>query len=156
MKGSGAGGVVSMLGGPNGEIIWALDPTGRLYGGFSREYIIGVYGPEGKQEMAFGRQYESPKNPYYKGLAGQKKTLPAYKALVFDETGLLWVELYTAESKDGTRYDVFSPEGVFVKQVVVAQKIACFKDGKIYSIVRPEEGLPTVKRYKVEFVPAAR
>lgn len=43
-----------------------------------------------------------------------------------------------------------SPNGIYLKQVTLSQKILEFKNGKIYSIVSTEEGFRTIKRFKPE------
>lgn len=152
MKAVGSGGIVGM--GGVYMIVWAINRQGKLYGGFNEIYRLGAYGPDGKIEFAFGREFNPLKNPRYKGQPGQKKTMPAFtEKIVFDEAGNLWVELYKEDTTKEFTYDVFSPEGIYLKQVKIDQRIYKFKNGRVYSIVRPEEGYPSVKRFLMELVP---
>ena len=153
MKASG-GGVVSM--GGLYAIVWAVRSDGRLYGGYNLDYSIGAFGEDGKKELAFGRDFTPVKNPRYKGMIGQKKSMPSYRSIVIDEGKNLWVELYQGEEAKGTLYDIFSPEGLYLKQVSVEQRINVFKNGKVYSLLRPEEGYPSIKRYKMELVTSGK
>jgi hypothetical protein len=148
------GGVVGMVGGGS-MAVWTVDPRGRIYGGLNENLGLSVYGPEGKPVLAFSREFTPLKNPRFKGMAGQKATMPAFgRTLVFDEEGNLWLELTKEEKQKELVYDVFSPDGVYLKQVRIEQRIAQFFDGKVYSLLRPEEGYPSVKRYKVDLAPA--
>jgi hypothetical protein len=70
----------------------------------------------------------------------------------FDEAGNLWVELYKEDTTKEFTYDVFSPEGIFLKQVRIDQRIFEFENGRVYSIVRPEDGYPSIKRFLMELV----
>lgn len=153
MKAAG-GGVVST--GGLYAIVWNVGRDGKLYGGFNLDYSIDVFGEDGKEEFAFGREFTPVKNPRFKGMTGQKKSMPAYQSIAFDEAGNLWVEIYQAADAKGSLYDVFSPDGVYVKQIAIEQRIGAIKNGKIHAIVRPEEGYPSIKRYKMELVPSGK
>jgi len=155
MKSAGGGGTVGMIGG-GAMIVWNVDPRGTIYGGCNETYSLSAYGPDGKIEYAFGRKFTPLKNPRFKGMAGQKKTMPAFsRAIVFDEDGNLWIELSRAEDAKGFVFDVFSPDGIYLKQVRIEQRIAQFRKGKIYCIDRPEDGYPSIKRFRLELVPDA-
>ncbi len=153
MKSSGAG-AISGRTGRGYMIVWNISREGKLYGGCNGDYSLGVFGPDGKKEFAFGRRFTPVKNVQFKGMVGQKKTMPAYQSIVIDEAGNLWIEITQADDAKGVVYDVFSPDGIYLKQVAIEQKIDRFKNGKIYSIVQPEEGYPSIKRYKLELIPS--
>ncbi len=151
MKAVGSGGIVGSMG--VYMIVWAINPQGKLYGGYNEIYRLGAYGPDGKIEFAFGREFTPLKNPGYKGEPGQKKTMPAFnRTIIFDEAGNLWVELYKENTTKDFICDVFSPEGIYLKQVRIEQRIFQFKKGKAYSIVQPEDGYPSIKRFLIELV----
>jgi len=141
------------LGGPY-SVIWAVSRRGKLYGGCNETFRLNAYGTDGKLEFTFGREFTPLKNPRYTGRVGQKKTMPAFeRAIVFDEKENLWLELSKEEKTKGFTYDVFSPEGIYLKQVKIDQRIFQFKNRKVYSIVRPADGYPSVKRFQLELVP---
>ena len=55
---------------------------------------LGAYGPDGKLEFAFGREFTPLKNPRFSGQVGQKKMMPAFgRTIVFDDDDNLWLEL---------------------------------------------------------------
>ena len=77
------------------------------------------------------------------------------RSVVFDEEGNLWLELAKNAETKGFTYDVFSPEGVFLKQVAIDQRIRQFKGGRIYCLVESEEGFHLAKRFRMELKPEA-
>ncbi len=151
MLGMNGGGITSI--GSLYVIVWDVNHQGKFCGGFNETYRLGAYGPDGKIEFTFGREFTPLKNPRYKGLRGQKKTMPAFnEKIVFDEKENLWLELYKDDAIKDFTYDVFSPEGIYLKQVRADQRICQFKNGRVYSIVRPEDGYPSIKRFLMELV----
>jgi hypothetical protein len=134
-------------------VLWNISREGKIIGGFSGEYSLGVYGQDGKKEFVFGRRYTPIKDKGYQGKVGQKKAKPVYRAIVMDEADNMWLDLYQDDSASGFLYDVFSPDGTFCKQVVVSLKIGRFRNGRIYSLVRPEDGYPSIRRYRMELGP---
>jgi hypothetical protein len=157
MKSSGGGGAVGMVGGGI-TVGWTVDHRGRVFGGCNDDYSLSAYGEEGKIEFTFGRKFTPRKNPRFKGGPGQNRTMPVFSTrnIVFDQEGNLWVELTKDEDQKGFLYDVFSPEGIYLKQVQIEERISQFMMGKIYSLLRPEEGYPSVKRCKLELVPSGK
>ena len=155
----------SMSLGTSYKVTWDVDKQGYLYQGFNDEYVIHVFNPDGKKVLTFGREYVPVKNPRAKGRAGAQRYMPAYAPRwVFDEEGDLWIEIYTEEEEKEededspdeeqkpkpVAYDVFSPQGDYLKQVIIPNRIIHFKNGKIYSITATEEGFRVVKRFKVK------
>jgi len=148
------GGGGTLGGGGIFVIVWNVNRRGKLYGGFNGIYRLGAYGTDGTIEFTFGREFTPLKNPRYKGMVGQQKTMPAFtRTIVFDDEDNPWLELSKADDKDPTVYDVFSPEGIYLKQVKLDQRIARFKNGRIYSIVRSEAEDVSIKRFRLELTP---
>ncbi len=148
------GGTVGMIGG-GGVVVWRLDPLGRIIGGCNADYRLSVYDADGRAEFAFGRIYEPLKNPRFKGLAGQSKNLTAFsRTIVFDEAGQVWIELPKEDDAKDYFYDVFSPDGIYLKQVRIATRISQFMKGKLYSLIRSDDEEPAVKRFAMELVPS--
>lgn len=48
---------------------------------------------------------------------------------------------------DNFVYDVFSPDGIYLKQVVVKHRIYQLFEGKVYNLVRDEDDFIAVKRF---------
>jgi hypothetical protein len=153
VKASG-GGAVSM--GGTYAIVWNVGRDGKIYGGYNGDYVIGAYGENGDKELSFGREFTPVKNARYRDAPGQRKTMPAYQNFVIDEAGNLWIELYQGREAKGFVYDVFSPDGTYLNQVSIETRIGVFKNGRIYSLLRSADEYPSIKRYKMELVPAGK
>jgi hypothetical protein len=128
------------------DIVWLVGRDGRLFAGFNKDYRLGVYSPEGELLFKFGREHTPVENPRFKQGATHRY-LPAFHwASVMDEDDNLWLNLYD-EDEESVTYDVFSPEGIYLRQVKSPVRIFSFNGGRIYSILRPEDGFPSVKRF---------
>ncbi len=138
------------------NIAWAARRDGKVCGGYRGDYRIEVVGDDGKKEIVFGRRFTPIENAGYTGHILDKRTLPAWRAIIEDADGSFWVELYREKKAKGCLYDVYSPEGIYIKQVSIEQSIEVLKPGQVYSLLRPEEGYPSVKRYKMELAPAGK
>jgi len=130
--------------------VWVVDSGGRLYVGYNEHYQMSVYDPDGQLVFKFGRKFTPLKKPYYKKDSSLSEYWPAF-ALdpFFDEESNLWLRQYNKEDEQGVKYDIFSPDGIYLRQVFVPHPIKEIKNGKIYSIVRDEEGYIFVKRFRV-------
>jgi hypothetical protein len=139
-----------LMGPPLYSIVWTVDEEGKLYQGFNQYYRINVFDPEGNQLFAFGREYIPVKNKRYSGRSLQLKDQPPFKpgGWILDEKGNLWILIYS-ENEDEEVYDVFSPEGIYLKQVTLPHLIYQLKNKKAYSIVSTEEGFRVVKRFRL-------
>jgi len=150
-----SGGIVTARGG-DFRNVWNIMPDGTLVGGYNGNYSVTSLGPDGKKKFVFSRQFSPIKNPDYAGRTGEKKTLPAFRAIVIDEDGSIWIELYQSKDANGFLFDIFSSDGIYIKQIYAKYELAKFKKGRVYSIDWPEEGYPSIKRYKMELVPAGK
>ncbi len=141
-------------------IVWNVSRQGRLYGGINEDYRLGAYGAGGAFEFSFGRLFKPVKNAQFKGPFAQKKHLPVFsnsrQTISFDGDGNLWIELFQDNDRDGFLYDIFSPEGVYLKQVKVERQVYQIKNGKVYSLVQTEDGYPEIKRFRMDLAPEGR
>jgi hypothetical protein len=127
---------------------------GRIFGGYNEFYRLGAYDPDGKLEFFFGREYEPVRNARFSGQPGQRKSLPAFgRTIVFDDADDLWLELSRADDKAPIVYDVFSPEGIYLKQITLDQRIAKIREERIYALVRSESEDVLIKRFRLELTP---
>ncbi len=151
MKASGGG--ATTTGGPF-TIAWNLSRKGRLYGGGNEFYRLGAYGADGKPEFFFSREYDPIANPRYGGQPGESKSLPAfYRTILFDDEDNVWLEPSQPGDKGPAVYDVFSPEGIYLKQITLDQRILRIKNGKAYGRIRSESEDETIKRFRLELTP---
>jgi len=76
---------------------------------------------------AFRRGFTPVKNPRFRGQPGMRKTMPAFNTIVLDEGGNVWVDVVQDGDAKGRVYDVFSPEGIYLKQVAMAYRVSSFR-----------------------------
>jgi len=136
------------------NIAWGVSPDGELYTGYNETYQLSVYSETGELEFRFGREYTPVPRPDVKA-DWAPKLQPAFNSrrLVFDEEGNLWLELFTDEGFEGILYDVFSPEGIYLRQAVVPYRIYVFKHGRAYSLVLPEDGFYSARSCRLISAP---
>lgn len=63
--------------------------------------------------------------------------------------GLPWIEMFNEDDRENFAYDVFSPEGIYLKHSHIKYRLYQFKDGKAYSIIRTDEGDKVIKRFRM-------
>jgi hypothetical protein len=151
LRRTGETGVITI--GSEFNIVWDVNREGFLYQGLNNEYKINVYDPEGKKILTFGRPYEPVTLEFGSGENIRKRTMPAYDprlGWVFDDEGNVWISTYS-KNEGEVIYDIFSPQGVYMKQVILSHRICDIKKGKIYSIVSTEEGFRAVKRFRIKW-----
>jgi len=136
------------------NIAWNVSPGGKLYLGYNEAYQLGVYSESGEIEFRFGREYTPVPRPEVKA-EWAPKVQPSFNSrrLVFDEEGNLWLEQYTEEGFEGYLYDVFTPEGIYLRQAVVPYRVHVFKHGRAYGLVLPEDGFYSAKSFRLIFSP---
>lgn len=151
MKSEGQG-VISLSSPFTATTGWGVDRDGRLYAGHNEKYEVAVHDPEGKILFRFGRKFKPVRNPRFKPSAAfaQPETLPAFNPeFFFDETGEIWLPLYRGGDKESFLYDVFSPEGIYLKQIIVPFRVYRVRGGKAYAIVESEEGFRVIKCFRL-------
>ncbi len=130
--------------------VWKVNPEGKLYAGYGDSYVISVYEPDGRISQKFGREFIPVQNKYA-GKAWQPDKAGIFNVItrhwLFDEEGNIWIEFYTDDDPDLIVYDVFSPDGIYLKQVMVKHRIYQLFEGKAYSLVRDENDFIAAKRF---------
>ena len=80
--------------------------------------------------------------------SGPKEDVPSFaRTLIFDNEDNLWIELTTDENMRGYIYDIFSPKGIYLRQVKSDEQVTCIKNSKIYSSVRSEDQYSSINRF---------
>ena len=132
--------------------VWIVDKEGRLYAGYGDKYQISVYDPDGNLSFKFGREYTPVQNKY-SGSPGQPKYVGVFNIItrrwLLDESGNIWIDFFTKDDPEEIVYDIFSPEGIYLRQIKVKHRIFQLKGGKAYSLVRSEDGYVSAKRFKL-------
>lgn len=158
MKAMPGAGIMSASSPSSPQTGWCVAPDGRLWLGHNEIYELGVFDPDGKPLFRFGREFKPVRNKAYAEIAleNRKNTVatedfPAFvQNFFFDQAGNAWFRLFrNEEPKDEPyRYDVFSPEGVYLRQIEAPFRIYQVRNGKAYAIVDTEEGFKALKCFR--------
>jgi len=157
------GGIMSMS--PPFRVLWAVCPGDRVVVGFNDRFDLTVYGPDLRPELRFLREYQPPKNPSYTGDPWDHEFYPAFESMfiLVDDEGNFWLDRaippVRKEGEDGRPewerapehvYDVFSAEGIYIREVTLPFAARFIKGGKFYVLDRDEEGFARVRRFRLE------
>jgi hypothetical protein len=132
--------------------IWGVDKEGNLFTCNTLDYMISKYDTANQEIMRFCRKYEQKRYRHHKKRPGSSEYEPflADRMMFFDEKGNLWVEIQTRGYSRTYKYDVFSPYGIYIKQVTVPCRIYHLKKDKIYTRYRDHDlDKRIIKRYKI-------
>lgn len=93
-------------------------------------------------------------NPGYSPERGHPEFYPAFSdwRKFFDEKGNLWLEQYPIDDVEEHVFDVFSPDGIYLRKVIVPEVLFDVKGDTAYGFVRDEEDYVLFKRYKMVLV----
>ena len=147
----------------NPSAAWTVDNRGNVYSGLGDQYVVDVQSADSMVVKQIKRNWQpipvtsEDKNKYNERFKSQlssmikeiefRNTKPAFSRFTIDDQNNLWVKLYTEFGFEENRCDVFDPEGKYLYQVEISIRPDLFKNGKIYTIERTEEGIAMVKRY---------
>jgi hypothetical protein len=128
---------------------WLVGPEDRVYLGYNKDYLLTVYDPDWKPLFRFGREFTPLRHPQYKPDGPHPEFYPAFSnwQKFFDDKGNLWLEQYVEEGVKDHVFDVFSPEGIYLKQVRVPETLDLVRGDLAYSIIRTEDEFLVVKRF---------
>jgi hypothetical protein len=131
---------------------WLVGPDDRVYLGYNKDYRLEVYDPEWNLVFRFGREFTPLRHPLYKPDGAHPEFYPAFSdwRKFFDDQGNLWLQQYVEEGIEEFVFDVFTPEGIYLKQVRVPQNLFLVRGDKGYSIVRTEDEFLVVKRFRLK------
>lgn len=131
--------------------VWMISPDQRIFIGYNQDYLISVYDLDHNLLFKFGREFTPIKHPEYSSDKAHPEYYPAFysRYFFFDDEENLWLRQYTEEDTEFSTYDIFSPEGIYLKQVHVPHHIYELWKGKAYTIVRTEDDFPVVKCFQL-------
>jgi hypothetical protein len=130
---------------------WSIAPNGRILAGYNEKYEISVYDPDGKILFRFGREFKPIKVKSDRPVRKGEEYYPAFAPdFFFDDAGNAWFRLFKNDADKDFLFDVFSPEGVYLKQIVVPFRVYQVRNGKAYGIVETEEGFKALRCYRLE------
>jgi hypothetical protein len=130
---------------------WLVGPDDRVTIGNNKDYRLDVYDADWKLLFRFGREFTPVRHPDYKPDGPHPEFYPAFSdwRKFFDEKGNLWLEQYQEKGVEDHAYDVFSPEGTYLRQVRVPESLYLVRGDLAYSIVRQEDEFLVVKRFRL-------
>lgn len=130
---------------------WLVGPDDRVYMGYNKDYRLDVRDADWKLLFRFGRDFTPIRHPAYEPNGGHPEFYPAFSdwRKFFDGEGNLWLEQYVEEGVEDHAFDVFSPEGIYLRQVLVPETLHLVRGDKAYSIVRTEDEFLVVKRFRL-------
>jgi hypothetical protein len=130
---------------------WLVGPDDRVYAGYNKDYLLTVHDAEWKPVLRFGRAFTPIRHPAFKPDGPHPEFYPAFSDWhkFFDDRGNLWLEQYVEEGVADKVYDVFSPDGLYLRQVRVPETLYLVRGDLAYSIVRTEEESLVVKRFRM-------
>jgi 6-bladed beta-propeller len=137
---------------------WLVGPDDRLYIGYNKDYRLEVRDADGKPLFRFGREFTPVRHPAYKPNGPHPEYYPAFSdwRKFFDSQGNLWLEQYVEDGVKDHLFDFFSPEGVYLRQVIVPETLHLVRGDLAYTIIRTEDDFLVVKRYKLVPAPPER
>lgn len=130
---------------------WGVAPDGHILAGYNEKYEISVHDPDGKILFRFGREYKPLKIKSSRRGAKGPDYFPAFSPdFFFDDAGNAWFRLFKNDDDKDFLYDVFSPEGIYLKQIIAPFRIYQIRNGKAYAIVETDEGFKTLRCFRLE------
>lgn len=143
------------------NIYMTVDDEDNIIFGYSKDYELQIYNPEGDLIKKIMREYdpekitEEEKEESTQGSPSSvkfefPKCHPAFLRFVHDEAGRLYVQSYEkGEGYNVYYHDVFDRDGRYIAKVQLRRAPVIFRHGKLFSLEEDEDGYQYVKRYKV-------
>ena len=152
---TGSMGTVSSMSRQAYTTSWLPGPGNLMYIGYNRDYEIEVRDANWNVIMRFGREFKPIPHPRYNPDRGHPEFYPAFsdRRKFFDDKGNLWLQQYPVEDVEEHTFDVFSPDGIYLKKVLVSQPLNAVMDDKAYAFVRTEDDFIIFSRFRM--VPVA-
>jgi hypothetical protein len=131
------------------ECVWKISPKDFYVTGFADTYLFSKYDLDGKLIGQFGRKYSKVVDRNSKKGPEDSPYLPVFTQYsLFDADGNFWVNLNTGDKPEYYTYDVFSPDGIYLKQVNSKYLIKKFKNDRALSVTKSDKGEMLVKAFK--------
>ena len=147
----------------------ALSSSDMIIWGDSNQYDLHILNPDGKLVMRITKEFNplnitsEEENEYRLKYAEPLKAgmtisfrakWPAFSWFFVDDEGHIFVKTYerAGAGANSFYYDVFNKDGVYESKVVIPVNLdrnSLWKNGKVYTIERDENGLPLIKRHRV-------
>jgi hypothetical protein len=146
-----------------------LSSSDMIIWGDSNQYDLHLLNLDGELAMKITKEYNplnitsEEENEYRQKYAEPLKAgmtisfrgkWPAFSGLFVDEEGHIFVKTYerAGAGANSFYYDVFNKDGVYESKVVIPVNLdrnSVWKNGRVYSVEKDENGLPLIKRHRV-------
>ena len=127
---------------------WTITPSDGIITGLMNSYEFTFRDNTGKPTYKINRKFSPFVNPYFKEGSKKSRYLSAFTGKnIFDDKGNFWVNVNNGYEPEKYIYDIYSPDGVFQKQVFSKYLINIIKGDLAYSILRSDKELPYVKAF---------
>ena len=150
---------------------WVFDPSGFLWSGAADSYVFQKRSLNGDTLMSVLREYtmapvtereradtiewyyEHPKTGMDLEMIPSVK--PAYSQFLVDDLSHLWVLSGSTTDSDRAPFDVFTPDGQYLGQVIPPFPVArrprpIFRNGYMYAVTRDQHDVLQVVKAKIE------
>ena len=132
--------------------VWKVNAEGMLYTAYGDSYQVSVYDMAADLVLKFGREY-TPNSIKIGERSVSSQEVGVFNVVTrrwfFDEKNNVWIEFFREYEPEEIVYDVFSPEGIYLKQVTVPHRILQMFEGKAFSLVRDENDFVAAKRFRL-------
>lgn len=141
-------------------ISFDLTPDDKVVFGYPEEYEIRIYGLEGQLQRKIFREYDPVKVPEKVKAEHRRKAppnyklifpeyYPAYKHLVVDDKGWIFVCTWEQPREGEFYFDVFDPEGRYIARFALRTDLIVVRRGRLYSLTSNDEGFQIIKCYQI-------
>jgi hypothetical protein len=154
----------------------ALSSSDMIIWGDSNQYALHILNLAGELAMKITKEYNplnitsEEENEYRQKYAEPLKAgmtisfrgkWPAFSGLFVDDEGHIFVKTYerAGVGVNSFYYDVFNKDGVYESKVVIPVNLdrsSVWKNGRVYTVERDENGLPLIKRHRVTWRTASQ
>ena len=154
----------------------ALSSSDMIVWGDSNQYDIYILNPDGELVMRITKEFNPPnitsdeENEYRQKYAEPLKAgmtisfrgkWPAFSGLFVDDEGRIFVRTYERAivGTGSFYYDVFNKDGIFISKVVIPfslDKNSVWKNGRVYTVEKDENGLPLIRIHRVTWAKGGR
>lgn len=155
------------------ELVWALNPEGRVWSGISSEYRLALHEPGGDtlrvSELPVprvtvtdaDRKRAADELKYFTDQGGKidlsqiPRQKPAFTSIHVDDQGYLWVRpSLPAESRE-TAFDVLDPGGKYLGRVTLPVAVdyrmpVLVRGNRLYTVLLSEDQVPSLVRFRIE------
>lgn len=128
---------------------WNISPQEEFYTGSSDKYEISRYSSNGKLLQVFERDCSRIAKRDYKENVDYSRYEPIFTGVSqYDNNGNYWINLTNGKDRQNCIYDVFSSDGIYLKQVFTTYPVELLNGNLAYSYAKGETGSVLIKVFK--------